>query len=266
MLLSILTPTYNCVATLPQTLESVRALQRAFPGQIQHLIGDAGSTDGSLALLQQHVAITEAAALHVLTGMNIPTTLNVLLVHATGRWIAVLNGDDYFEVAALTTLLRSTRANTAAILCGQVSVWSADGEYRGFRDCRIDQLDRYMSVNHPALLVPRQLFDTIGRFDANAPTAYDYLWVWRAFRAQVVFQKVPTIFAAARLGGISQSRAYQAAKEVLQLKMKAGATAAALRNHAMFLLKSGVRKLLPQRIIYLMTNGYRKVKGSIEHY
>ena len=49
MLLTILTPTLDCAATLAEALASAVALERLLPGEVQHLVTDAGSRDGSWA-------------------------------------------------------------------------------------------------------------------------------------------------------------------------------------------------------------------------
>lgn len=266
MLLTVLTPTFNCARTLPDTLHSVCELEKRFPGRIQHLIGDAGSTDGGLEMIASYVARTDWAQSFVLERLNIPETLNALLKQAKGRWVVILNGDDFFEVDCLAQLITRGLPETPCIVCGQVSVISSEGEPKGFRDCRLDQLDRFMSVNHPAMLVERTVFETVGIFDGGSPTAYDYVWVWRAFKSGVSFVRHPVVFAQVRLGGISQLRAHQAAKEVLKSKMRAGSFLPAIRDYAAFLAKGWFRKLFPDRIVAMATKGYRRIKGSIEHY
>lgn len=266
MLLSILTPTFNCAQTLPATLRSVQELQGRLPGRVEHLIGDAGSSDGSAEIISRYVAGNTWASSYLLAGFNIPATLNKLLQHAGGRWIVVLNGDDFFEVGNMVALLTGELPEVPSILCGQVSVLSADDKYMGFRGCRPDRLGRFMSINHPAMLVDRQLFNMIGEFNHATPVAYDYVWTWRAFRADVPFLRYEIILACARLGGISQTKAHQSAKEVLRSKIEAGCVFSALRDYALFLCKSCFRKLLPAPVTMAAIRQYRRIKGSIERY
>lgn len=266
MLLTILTPTYNCASTLSETLQSVAALQTMLPGQVEHLIGDAGSTDGSAEIISRYVADNAWAKSPQTIGLNIPATLNELLRHSSGKWVVVLNGDDVFEVSALRTLIGEPSPEVPSILCGQVSVLSMQGAYLGSRDCRPDQLERFMSINHPAMLVDRRIFKLIGPFDPSTPVAYDYAWAWRALRSGVPFTRHPVILAKVRLGGISQTRAMQGAGEILRTKFRAGCILPALRDYMAFLIKSWIRKLLPVRTLSALVRGYRKMTGSIEHY
>lgn len=53
MKLSIITVCYNSVATLRDTIESV--LAQDYP-QIEHIIVDGGSTDGTLGLIEEYAS------------------------------------------------------------------------------------------------------------------------------------------------------------------------------------------------------------------
>ena len=266
MLLSILTPTFNCAPTLTATLRSVQELQECLSGSVEHLIGDAGSTDGSAEIISQYIAQNSWAQSYLLAGINIPTTLNYLLQHAVGRWVVVINGDDYYEVKNMSALLTGELPKVPSVLCGQVSVLSCDEKSLGFRDCQPDQLDRFMSINHPAMLVDRRLFGVVGTFNQATPVAYDYVWAWRAYRADVPFVKYDVILACARLGGISQTKSHQSAREILKAKMAEGIIFSALIVYLLFLIKLGFRKLLPSSLTISVIRQYRKIKGSIERY
>ena len=158
LLLTVLTPTLNCAPTLSDTLSSIAALEGRLPGKLQHLIGDAGSTDGTCELLEEHCKQHRWASISALRGFNVPSTLNTLLKKAHGHWIMVLNGDDAFDTDALSRLLLDVQFTaTPLIICGDVAVYSAAGDRLGERVCRLDKLDEYMAVNHPAMLrIPGQ--------------------------------------------------------------------------------------------------------------
>ena len=53
MLVSVVTPCYNSAATIQATIESVIA--QTYP-QIEYIIMDGGSTDGTVAIAQQYGA------------------------------------------------------------------------------------------------------------------------------------------------------------------------------------------------------------------
>jgi glycosyltransferase involved in cell wall biosynthesis len=267
MLLTVLTPTLNCAATLRQTLSSIAALEERLPGQLQHLIGDAGSTDGTAELLQAHCNQHPWATLAVLKACGVPATLNTLMKSARGHWIVVLNGDDTFDTDALSCLLGTIHVtNTPLIICGDVAVYSADGCPLGERGCRLDKLDEFMAVNHPAMLVERSVFDLVGPFDVSTPRNYDYVWTWRAFRAGINFIHYPKILAHARLGGISARHAKEAAREIRRVKMAEGEIMCAMRAYIPFAIKRYARAVLPAKTANKLTAVYRELRGSIDRY
>jgi GT2 family glycosyltransferase len=267
MLLTVLTPTYNCAQTLSDTLASVVSLASRLPGRIQHLAGDAGSYDGTWELLAAHISRNEWASARCLPGCNIPVTLNALLEQAVGCWVMVLNGDDYFEVNALTDLLENAdQSDRPMILCGEVSVLSPEGYPIGVRRCRLDLLNRFMSINHPAMVVKRSVFDKAGMFDLRYPSNYDYVWTWRVFRAGIPLKVYPHILAHVRGGGISTQSAHEAAKEILAVKIAAGCILPALRDYAAHRFKAAMRVLLPAEVTRWLSLRYRGFKGSIDQY
>lgn len=267
MLLTVLTPTYNCAATLAETLASVERLETRFPRRIQHLAGDAGSNDGTWELLETHASRNKWATARRLPRCNIPITLNALLEQAAGRWVMVLNGDDYVEIDALVDLLATAdNSYRPMILCGEVQVLSPDGRPMGVRRCRLDLLDRFMSVNHAAMLVKRSVFEKVCMFDPRYPSNYDYVWTWRVFRAGIPFTAYPHILAHARTDGISTQRAHEAAKEILAVKMAAGCVLPGLREYGTHRLKAALRVALPPEVARWLTVHYRRLKGSIDQY
>jgi len=266
MLVTILTPTFNCAVTISKTLDCVEALEAKLPGHIQHLFGDANSTDGTLDLLQAYVAKNSWAELYILPGTNIPATLNKLLPNAAGRWIAVLNGDDHYIVDVMAAwMVRDDLPNEAAILCADVEVLAESGDSIGTRVCRLDRLDSYMAVNHQAMLTHRSVFDIV-RFDPTTPTNYDYVWVWRLHRKGVLFHHYPGIVAVMRLGGISQTRAMVAAREIFRVRLAEGAHLGAWMNYLVFLAKWSTKVVLPSRLLMLLVRNYRRLKGSGDIY
>ena len=267
MLLTVLTPTLNCGKTLNETLRSVEMLHALFPNAIQHLIGDGGSTDDSVDILAEYTRANCWAKVQTLCGLNIPETLNILLREAKGQWVTVLNGDDYYDNLGMLGILKSIDISAPPfILCGHVGVQSIDGIQLGVRGCNLENLSHFMSVNHPAMLVDSRVFNLIGVYDSNVPSAYDYIWTWDAYRAKIPFEVVNTVLAHARLGGISQNRADRAAKEILEAKITRGCILPAWRNFVVYKAKKTFRTMLPVKFVKTFTAYYRKATSSIDAY
>lgn len=264
---SILTPTLNCAATLRETLDSVETLAEKLPGQIQHLIGDGGSTDGTMDQLAEYVRRNPWAAVHVLPGKSIPLTLDALLPEARGRWITVLNGDDTLDVSNMASLLAADNLPKGpAIICGDMEMYAVDGKKIGVRTCNVDQLNRFMSVSHPGMLADKRVFDRIGCFGPDAPSAYDYIWTWRAYRIGIPFDYRPLTLARFRLGGVSQRRLRRAQWEIFCAKRKAGAGFMAWQPYLTFLIKYAIKQVLPTAARRRVVAAYRQAVFSIDRY
>jgi len=98
MKITIVTPSYNSGRFLPATLDSVR--QQAATGlEIDHIVVDGGSSDGSVALLEQH----RASLRHLIVepDRGPASAINKGLRLANGDIVAWLNADDCYQPGAL---------------------------------------------------------------------------------------------------------------------------------------------------------------------
>lgn len=97
---SVLTPSYNYARFLPACLESVR--KQDAEGQVQHVVVDDGSTDGSWKLLQQVRPDDPVCVRQDNRGLS--ATLNRALGLADGEWVLWLNSDDFLLPTAVSLL------------------------------------------------------------------------------------------------------------------------------------------------------------------
>lgn len=97
MKISVITPCFNSEATLRETLESVRSQKGV---ELEHVVFDGGSTDGTLAILKEfpHVQwVSEKDEGHY-------HAMNKGIAKATGDLIVILNADDCFREGALAAV------------------------------------------------------------------------------------------------------------------------------------------------------------------
>ena len=116
MKVSIVTACFNAAKTLPRTLESVRSQEMPEGVEIEHIVVDGGSKDGTVELLQAFSALKEAGdfcsdatrrRVHEGDGYifrwlsekdhGLYDAINKGIRMATGDVVGILNADDWFD-------------------------------------------------------------------------------------------------------------------------------------------------------------------------
>lgn len=103
-LLSLIIPTYNMEKYLPRALDSVCAANNL--EQVEILVVNDGSTDHSLAIAQDYRArFPRSLCVIDKENGNYGSCINAALKVATGRYVKILDADDYYDTSALDGLV-----------------------------------------------------------------------------------------------------------------------------------------------------------------
>jgi glycosyltransferase involved in cell wall biosynthesis len=97
MRISVVTPCFNSIATLRQTIESVR--RQEFP-DYEHILVDGGSTDGTVDLLKNYPDLRWTSE----KDQGHYHAMNKGVAMASGEVIVILNADDCFRTGALSAV------------------------------------------------------------------------------------------------------------------------------------------------------------------
>jgi glycosyltransferase involved in cell wall biosynthesis len=97
MMLSIVTPSYNSIEFIREAIESV--LAQNYP-DLEHIVVDGGSTDGTLDILHQYPHLTVISE----PDRGMYDALNKGLMHARGGWLGFLNSDDLYKEGVFNIL------------------------------------------------------------------------------------------------------------------------------------------------------------------
>lgn len=103
MTLSIIIPVYNVEAYLKQCLDSV-LVDNQFTGQV--ICVNDGSTDGSLAILEQYAAIYPNVEIISQPNSGLSVARNVGLDHAMGDYVFFLDSDDWVFPGAIKKIMQ----------------------------------------------------------------------------------------------------------------------------------------------------------------
>jgi glycosyltransferase involved in cell wall biosynthesis len=161
--ISIVTPTFNGIATLRETIESV--LSQDYKNW-EHIVIDGGSTDGTVDLLQgyshlQWVSEKDKGHYHA---------MNKGIERASGEIVAILNADDCYRPGALREVAAAFEKNPQwdGLFCDVVYI---DGEGKEiFRreeagyDYDVLRFGSVCYVIHPTLFVKKSVYERLGAY------------------------------------------------------------------------------------------------------
>jgi len=206
---SVVIPTHNHVAFLPEALESVFA-QRLQPREV--IVVDDGSTDGTDEVLWRY-----ASRIRALRQPNrgVASARNVGASIASGDLLAFLDADDLWLPPKLEWQVAHLGRDPelGLVHCG---VEEVDAEGRFLRR-RLDGMEGWVSREMlffgrgvilgggSAAVVPRAIFETAGGFDERLSTSADWDLYYRvAERCRVGF--VPEVLVRYRVHGGNMHR------------------------------------------------------------
>jgi len=180
MRISVITPCLNSVAYLAETLASVA---RQDWHEIEHLILDGGSTDGSVDMIRAFAAGHPAVRWWSEPDNGIGDAMNRGAARAKGDLVAFLHADDCYPGPSVlsTVVARMATVPDAVWLTGGLR--EIDGQGNLLRELSVrrysyHRLLRNNIVFHPATFVNRNALLTAGGFDTGLRYAMDYdLWL-----------------------------------------------------------------------------------------
>lgn len=207
MRVSIVTVCFNSAATIVDTLRSV--VGQTHP-EVEHVIIDGGSSDGTLGLIRQH-----ARAGYLLVSepdKGIYDAMNKGLRLATGDLIGFLNADDALMhpdvIADLTCLVSEAGADVVYGDLVYVQRLNSERVVRHWSSGRFTRtrLAWGWMPPHPTFYVRRTLIGRLGNFDTSLRIAADYDLMLRYLKEpQLVVAYLPQLLVKMKTGGASNS-------------------------------------------------------------
>ena len=99
-LLSIIIPTYNMAALLPRCLDSLVSAKNA--DKIEAMVVNDGSKDNSLEVARTYeTRYPDTVTVIYKPNGNYGSTINAALPVAQGKYVKILDSDDWFDTTAL---------------------------------------------------------------------------------------------------------------------------------------------------------------------
>ena len=190
MKISVVTPNWNGERYLEETLHSIAA-QREQGAEVEMIVVDGMSTDGSAAILARHQDDIDRLIREPDTGPA--SAINKGLQAATGDVLAWLNADDTYAPGALARVAETMRLRPGQALCfGSCRMVDEEGREirRGitrFKEAFFPLSSRFtiQSINYisqPAMFFRRRAFEVAGPLREDLKAAWDYEFVLRLWR------------------------------------------------------------------------------------
>lgn len=259
-LISIITVVLNGGDALLRTFESVFA-QHYQP--IEYIVIDGGSTDGSVDLIKRY---SDRIAYWVSEpDQGISDAFNKGIAAVKGDYIGLLNADDWLSHHQIEEAAKALENSDAGFVFGDLFYHAPDGStlhmIQGDRHYGAKIKSLMPALNHPTMLVRRQVYEDIGGFDRRYKVAMDYDWALRAHLAGHRGVYSSNLIGHMTLAGTSDRQFVQSLIEVRKIAINHGQRQIA----AWPLFCSRVVKGMAQRLLhrYAPTSLYRLLRGMI---
>lgn len=193
--IGVVVPTWNSAATLDWTLLSLRTQQDC---QVQIIVADSGSTDGTLEICQRW----GVESIYVPPG-NMYRALNAGMRLIQTNWLTYLNSDDIIYRDSYARLLARGDSTQAEVVYGHTDYIDWDGRFLySFRSAPPNLLaglfrQGIMGFAQPATIFRREVFEASKGFNEEFRSIADFDFFFRAIKAgkNFVSLAMPTVTA-----------------------------------------------------------------------
>jgi glycosyltransferase involved in cell wall biosynthesis len=198
--ITIVTASFNQAEFLEATLDSLHA--QGYPN-LEHIVIDGGSTDGSVEILQRWAP--RFAHLQIGPDRGLTDALIKGFAHATGEILGWLNTDDLLVPGALGEVAAYFAAHQEEGFVFGDSAWiDRRGEVikskREMPFIRWVWLRTYDYIPQPSAFWRRSLYEDVGGLDAEFPLAMD-ADLFARMAEQVPLRHVPRTWSQMRVHG-----------------------------------------------------------------
>lgn len=199
-LVTYITVVRNNPATLARTIESVQ--DQTYPN-VEHIVLDGASTDGTLDVIRQHADRLDYFASEPDRGLY--DAVNKAIPLARGQLICVLNSDDWLEPhAAEIAVHRMAQVKGAALLLTAAKVQSADVDAEWY-PAFVHPGCYFKCANdcHNGIYATRPAYEKSGPYDSSYKIAADFKWIMTCLEAGAEFIYTREVTVNYSLGGVS---------------------------------------------------------------
>lgn len=205
MKVSLITVTYNSEATLLDTINSIRLQDYK---DIEYLIVDGNSTDGTVKLIKENLDIVDKWISEKDDGLY--DAMNKGIKMATGEIVGIINSDDFYH--------RKDSISKIVEGFNQKDIQCVFADIRFVKANNLNKTVRYYSSKkfnlgafswgfmpaHPTFFTYTENFEKLGFYRTDFKIASDFeLLVRFLYKYKLPFKYLPIDLMKMRLGGVS---------------------------------------------------------------
>ena len=208
-LFSIITVVHNGKINLEQTIQSVISQSWS---NIEYVIVDGGSTDGTLDIIRKY----EDRIDHWISepDKGIYDAMNKGLSLASGDLIAFLNSGDWYNPGVLEKVAEEylRNKNGDLVIAGKWTLIFEDLDLEIHVSPSL-KFSLGIPISHPAMFVPRNVYEKFGKFDLQYRYGADFDMLVRFYLRGVKFHFIDTKILNYRTQGASENYFYVTGKD-----------------------------------------------------
>lgn len=194
-LVTIVTPSFNQARFLEQTMRSV--LDQDYPN-IEYMVADGGSTDGSVDLIQKYSNRLKWWVSEKDSGQA--DAINKGFSRARGEIIAWINSDDYYMPGAIASAVKALSDHPeVGMVFGNVRVVDETEKVLNqlsYGDWGLADLMSFHIIGQPGVFIRRKVLEKTGHLDQSYHLLLDHQ-LWLRLAQEAGMQYIPELWASA---------------------------------------------------------------------
>jgi len=204
MKISLITICYNSEKTLEETIQSVLNQNHK---NIEYVIKDGGSTDGTLAIVEKYkdrVKFVSKPDLGIYDAMNQGLDL------CSGNVIGIINSDDFFpDNEVVSRVVDALKDELVGAVYGDLEYVSAHDTSKVERHWKANPYDKTNFLKgwmppHPTFFIRKVFYEKYGVFNPAFKSAGDYeLMLRMLYKNDISTAYIPKVQMKMRAGGVS---------------------------------------------------------------
>ena len=187
---------------------AVKSIQAQTHRDIEHIVVDGGSTDGTIEILRDYPA--KAFRLMHEEKKGVYDSLNKGISVATGDIVGILHSDDFLAYpSAIEDVVNTFITERVDGVYGDLSYVKRNTPGKSIRywqagDFKYTNLKKGWVPPHPALFLKKSVYNKFGLFNTAFSISADYDFMLRALAGEGIrVSYLPRVLVKMRLGGLS---------------------------------------------------------------